>query len=974
MLYPPILASTQSVFSINEIPDGYEVKFSLAAITTYDEIGHIGILVAKQSNNKSIANTSLYPDGIIYKSWNQKENSIIIASSDLSPTWEPGSLYKIQLRFGSAKLPSPWSNFPQWHKAQVEANAFSEWSTVMIVKPIHTPTLTIVKDSNVYNGSQTRAASLVASLTPTFFGVCEIPTVDKEVEESYKFEIFQGNTLLESSGWLSHVSGEEDAVYFKTLLQNQETYQITYDIRTNNGYQTTTDPFSFVAVRSTLGDLEDLSISAVADQENGRVLLMLEATAEQLVTGDFVITRSSEISGFQLWEDIRYLNYFTEVFTPAKVCFIDYTIESGITYRYAIQGINAKEVRTNPLYTQMIKIDFEYSYLFHDGIQLRLTFNQKMSSFKHSTLRTKQDTLGDKYPHLLQNGNAYYAEFPISGLITYQGNTQTFFEARNSGVYYKDELILATEKFEVRQGMRPQALRSSADTINPNDYVDFDHWKSYPFAELDDSSGEYENDYYPNNQDIDRFEDDYYKRYPSKIKPTRDPIVLPAGEYTEGVIDYTITSDMTDNNIFIERKFREKVEEFLNDFTCKLYRSPTEGNIVVNLMNISMTPNEILGRMIYDFSATAYEVLDFTLPEMDKYGVINIGAFDTDIELDEVYHSFGQIDYWPADQEEDFLDLETSLNVFEKIAQQEEVEVGELYRYHLEDVQSFWIEPYPKDKIAALIAKKKAEEGDDGVPSYLTQFFRASEAIPIRMMINNQSVYISPFKVYTLNDNEITTLKLQSSALPILVNYVADLKLQKNSTVQEITSIDITTNFGQIAGLFSEEESILQEYNFNYNQITDLKIAENGLYSIYQSKDLVAIIKENMKWYLEYQWNDITKTWEKVKTLTPQQDGSWKDQYGDEYYFNGIDSVTIEADKGTTIYIGESSSSYETFEIGKNRPIDGQESKKIRFESNKIFFKDVLGHANYLQLKDSAFAIIDYTFLLEVRTVSNVEG
>jgi len=81
--------------------------------------------------------------------------------------------------------------------------------------------------------------------------------------------------------------------------------------------------------------------------------------------------------------------------------------------------------------------------------------------------------------------------------------------------------------------------------------------------------------------------------------------------------------------------------------------------------------------MIYEFSATAYEVLDFTLPEMDKYGVINIGAFDTDVELDEVYHSFGQIDYWPGQE---------SLSVFEKIAQQEEVEVGELYRYHLEDV------------------------------------------------------------------------------------------------------------------------------------------------------------------------------------------------------------------------------------------------------------------------------------------------
>ena len=907
MLYPPILASTQSVFSINEISNGYEVKFSLAAITTYDEIGHIGILVAKQSNNRSIVNITLYPDGIIYKSWDDRtQNSIIITSNDLDPTWEPGSLYKIQLRFGSAALPSgnpPWDNFAQWHKTQVEANAFSEWSTAMIVKPIHTPTLTIVKDSNTYMGSQTRAVSLVASLTPTFFGVCEIPAVDKEVEESYKFEIFQGNTLLESSGWLNHVSGEEDAVYFKTLLENQETYQVTYDIRTNNGYQTITNPFNFVAVRSTLGDLEDLSISAVEDQENGRVLLMLEATAEQLVTGNFVITRSSEVSGFQLWEDIRYLNYFIENFTPAKVCFIDYTIESGITYRYAIQGINTKKIRTNPLYTQMIKIDFEYGYLFRDGIQLRLTFNQKMSSFKHSTLRTKQDTLGDKYPHLFQNGNAYYAEFPISGLITYQGNTQTFFEARNSGVYYNNEHILATDKFEVRQGGRPQAPSSDASTINPDD--------------------------------------------PSSYKPP---------ESAEGAIDYTITSDITDNNIFIERKFREKVEEFLNDFTCKLYRSPTEGNIVVNLMNISMTPNEMLGRMIYDFSATAYEVLDFTLSEMDKYGVINIGAFDNDIELDEIYHSFGQIDYWPGQE---------SLNVFEKIAQQEEVEVGELYRYHLEDVQSFWIEPYPKDKIAALIAEKRAEEGDNEVPSYLTQFFAASEATPIRITINDQSIYISPFKVYTLNDSKITALTLQSSALPILVNYITDLTLQKNSTVQEITSIDMTTNFGQIAGLFSEEESVLQKYNFNYSQISDLKIAESGLYSIYQSKDLIAIIKETMKKYIEET---------EGKTLTPQQDGSWKDQYGDEYYFNGIDSVTIEADKGTTIYIGENSSSYETFEIGKNQPIDSQEGKKIRFESNKIFFKDVLGHADYLQLKDSTFAIIDYTFLLKVITVSDVEG
>ena len=41
-----------------------------------------------------------------------------------------------------------------------------------------------------------------------------------------------------------------------------------------------------------------------------------------------------------------------------------------------------------------------------------------------------------------------------------------------------------------------------------------------------------------------------------------------------------------------------------------MYKSPTEGNIVVKLMNVSLTPNQQLGRMIYDFTCTAYEVQD----------------------------------------------------------------------------------------------------------------------------------------------------------------------------------------------------------------------------------------------------------------------------------------------------------------------------------------------------------------------------
>lgn len=62
--------------------------------------------------------------------------------------------------------------------------------------------------------------------------------------------------------------------------------------------------------------------------------------------------------------------------------------------------------------------------------------------------------------------------------------------------------------------------------------------------------------------------------------------------------------------IWSERQFREKVLEFLQQNKAFLYKSPTEGVIVVKIMNVQLTPNKTLSRMIYDFSCTCYEVQD----------------------------------------------------------------------------------------------------------------------------------------------------------------------------------------------------------------------------------------------------------------------------------------------------------------------------------------------------------------------------
>lgn len=58
----------------------------------------------------------------------------------------------------------------------------------------------------------------------------------------------------------------------------------------------------------------------------------------------------------------------------------------------------------------------------------------------------------------------------------------------------------------------------------------------------------------------------------------------------------------------VERKFRDEVYDWLNDGQPKLLRNGTEGNLIVLLTDIALTPDATLGRKLYDFSATAYEI------------------------------------------------------------------------------------------------------------------------------------------------------------------------------------------------------------------------------------------------------------------------------------------------------------------------------------------------------------------------------
>jgi hypothetical protein len=78
-------------------------------------------------------------------------------------------------------------------------------------------------------------------------------------------------------------------------------------------------------------------------------------------------------------------------------------------------------------------------------------------------------------------------------------------------------------------------------------------------------------------------------------------------------INYTI------DNIAQERIFKIKVLEWLNNGQPKIFRSPTEGNFIIRLLKISMKPEQKLGRLLHNFSGTAYEIAEYNYENLCKY-------------------------------------------------------------------------------------------------------------------------------------------------------------------------------------------------------------------------------------------------------------------------------------------------------------------------------------------------------------------
>jgi hypothetical protein len=117
----------------------------------------------------------------------------------------------------------------------------------------------------------------------------------------------------------------------------------------------------------------------------------------------------------------------------------------------------------------------------------------------------------------------------------------------------------------------------------------------------------------------------YYKEFPisgliSYLMDDNESFVSKAKELY--ITEWKPTTNITDENVLLERLFKLKVMEWLNDGRPKLFKSPQEGNYIVRLMNVSLSPNDTVSRMLHTFSCQAVEIADYTPDNLLTYKLL----------------------------------------------------------------------------------------------------------------------------------------------------------------------------------------------------------------------------------------------------------------------------------------------------------------------------------------------------------------
>lgn len=464
---------------------------------------------------------------------------------------------------------------------------------------------------------------------------------------SYRFILKdENNNILKDTDFIIHNNSNDELPYesqdtftYTADLDLNKKYYLSYIVRTNNMLEVSSPSYKIVQKKSIMSDLEIEKILPVLNYNNGYIEIQIEGKKDFLgnekpARGQFILSRASEKSNYMDWEKISEFSLVSE--RPSIKKWKDFTIEQGVHYKYSIQQFNSNLYSDRMISDEIVFADFEDSFLYDGKRQLKIKFNPKVSSFKKDVLETKVDTLGSKYPFIFKNGQVEYKEFPISGLISYLSDEENLFlnynYQDNSQREKNDQNLLSLVKVIPSQNYFYENDNFMSYFVRTTTSIKQDH----RFLELEDYINFIKTEKYNEaNEDIkkavlsitnlrDKSQFSNVRQLLNELLKSKNRLYQNLYMQKSKNIKFkSFNTDLTSENIRLERQFKLEVLDWLTNGEPKLFKSPNEGNYIVRLLNVSLTPNDQVGRMIHTFNATAYEVADLSYDNLCKLNIID---------------------------------------------------------------------------------------------------------------------------------------------------------------------------------------------------------------------------------------------------------------------------------------------------------------------------------------------------------------
>lgn len=745
ILYPPIVDTYMPAFT-----EKCTITFSIPPLNT-EMSNRMVVSIVDQRTNQSIL-----PHGIILKNI-QNNNQIIINVDDFKEGPEDNkkiedfikinTFYKVQLKF----IKKPENNkdiftnngsSKTWLDTWLARNNqyCSEWSTVCLIKRILSPAITLLgcpeKSGNI--------PTIWANMNGIFIGSVNFGTTkegEKETEtlKSFRIKAKKNDQLVMDSGeqYTSNNRNPNEFQYISNYnFQDGETYSLSITFTTQYDYVEIKN-YYFTLVRSYYSNMPVIDWNIQSEEELGR--MKVEMNSEQNFIGSFVIRRTSNKSNYSFWEDVHFGAYAeAEKF---HYVWYDYTIENGYFYKYCVQKLTKTTNNNETVITRsrgemenkenaIHLASFNSTYLVGDEMQLDIKYNIQISSLSKIVQESKIETLGSKYPFIRKNGNIAYKEFSLSGLIT----------------LYMDELNEPLFN-----------IFDSTDKTKLENYNDTHTFASY------------------NN--IFQFSPD------EEVKDSEKNCLL----------NYNKKNNISkQNDVIYEQKFRDKVLNFLQNNKVKLFKSPTEGNILVKLMNITLEPVDGLNRHLYNFSCTATEIDEFNLLNCDKYNIQRIGEYK-DVKLEKKLQSVFM---------QEIGSFTTSDNICDRIA-------NKLLHKTTNNLQNeFQYLNYIRIEFES--APRLIYIGNNNAPEFYTNSSpNVKPFLGYIIDINENSIVVDERGIFELSgdDVNITSLYIRNATALVNCNAIFETAPRK----QKIKSYQwLESNIGQLEGNFAPEDTLIK--------------------------------------------------------------------------------------------------------------------------------------------------------------------